>query len=60
MRNGFRRSKLGLRGSTKDLRNGSTLHPTRPRLGGSASFCVLSPMMTTEQAGGRAGGAFRG
>eukprot|EP00969_Alexandrium_andersonii_P146018 6458730-Alexandrium_andersonii.AAC.1 len=60
MQNGFRRSKLELRGSGKDLGVGSNLHPARPSPGGSASFCALSPMATTTQAGGRAGGAFRG
>eukprot|EP00969_Alexandrium_andersonii_P156565 6921721-Alexandrium_andersonii.AAC.1 len=56
MQNGFRRSKLELRGSRNDL----NFHPRRPRPGGSASFCALTPMVTTERAGGRAGGASGG
>eukprot|EP00969_Alexandrium_andersonii_P053583 2357064-Alexandrium_andersonii.AAC.1 len=35
-------------------------HPPRPRPGDSAPFCAMNPMVTTKQAGGRAGGAFRG
>eukprot|EP00969_Alexandrium_andersonii_P084341 3720803-Alexandrium_andersonii.AAC.1 len=60
MRDGFRRSKLELRGTRKAFRVGSKLHPTWSRPRGSASFCALTPMVTTKQAGGRAGGAFRG
>eukprot|EP00969_Alexandrium_andersonii_P286120 12649491-Alexandrium_andersonii.AAC.1 len=52
--NGCRHSKLELRGSRKDRRAGSKLHPRRPRRGGSASFCALSSMVTTKRAGGRA------
>eukprot|EP00969_Alexandrium_andersonii_P223465 9870304-Alexandrium_andersonii.AAC.1 len=60
MQNSLRRSTLELRGSRTDLGVGSKLHPARPRPGGSASFCVLNPMVTTKQAGGRAGGTSRG
>eukprot|EP00969_Alexandrium_andersonii_P036825 1613906-Alexandrium_andersonii.AAC.1 len=60
MQNGVRRSKLELRGSRKVIRVGSKLHPTRPRLGGSASSCALRAVATTKRAGGRARGAFRG
>eukprot|EP00969_Alexandrium_andersonii_P197434 8722147-Alexandrium_andersonii.AAC.1 len=49
--------KLKLHGSRKDLGVGSKLDPTRPRPGGSPSFCVLSPMVMTRHAGGRAEGA---
>eukprot|EP00969_Alexandrium_andersonii_P303310 13408238-Alexandrium_andersonii.AAC.1 len=59
-KNGFRHSKLELRGSRKDLRIGSKLHPARPRPVGSASFCARGPMVTTKRAGGRAGGAYGG
>eukprot|EP00969_Alexandrium_andersonii_P068798 3034398-Alexandrium_andersonii.AAC.1 len=37
----------------------STFHLVRPRPGGSASFCAQNPMVTTKQAGGRAGDASR-
>eukprot|EP00969_Alexandrium_andersonii_P289684 12803813-Alexandrium_andersonii.AAC.1 len=46
-------SELELRGPRSDLK----LAPRRYRLGGSASFCALTPMVTTKQADGRAGGA---
>eukprot|EP00969_Alexandrium_andersonii_P226211 9989278-Alexandrium_andersonii.AAC.1 len=59
MQNGFRRSKLELRGSKKKLRVGSKLHPTRPRPESSASFCALNPMVATKLAGGRDGCASR-
>eukprot|EP00969_Alexandrium_andersonii_P191584 8461425-Alexandrium_andersonii.AAC.1 len=35
------------------------VHPARPRLGGSASFCALRPRVTTRSSGRRAGGAFQ-
>eukprot|EP00969_Alexandrium_andersonii_P135670 6002153-Alexandrium_andersonii.AAC.1 len=57
MQNGNRHSKLELRGTRNDLRVGSKLRPTGSRPGGSASFCGLNPMATTNRAGGRAGGA---
>eukprot|EP00969_Alexandrium_andersonii_P059813 2634177-Alexandrium_andersonii.AAC.1 len=53
MQNGFTRSKLELRGPENDFK----FHPGRPRSGGSASSCALNLMVTTKQAGGRAGGA---
>eukprot|EP00969_Alexandrium_andersonii_P123452 5455422-Alexandrium_andersonii.AAC.1 len=43
---------------TSGLAPNSTLHGLVR--GGSASFRALSPMVTTRQAGGRAGGAFGG
>eukprot|EP00969_Alexandrium_andersonii_P311621 13769905-Alexandrium_andersonii.AAC.1 len=55
MQNGFRRSKLELRGRRTDLRIGPKLHPTKPRPGGSAPFCALNPAVMTK----RAGGAYR-
>eukprot|EP00969_Alexandrium_andersonii_P359035 15452313-Alexandrium_andersonii.AAC.1 len=35
-------------------------HPRGPRPCGSAAFCVLNPLVATNRAGGRAGGAFQG
>eukprot|EP00969_Alexandrium_andersonii_P049940 2191910-Alexandrium_andersonii.AAC.1 len=56
MQNCARRSELELRGPENDPK----FNHRRPRPGDPASFRVLSPMATTKQAGGRAGGAFSG
>eukprot|EP00969_Alexandrium_andersonii_P321179 14191651-Alexandrium_andersonii.AAC.1 len=47
---------LNCAGPENDLK----FQPKRSRPGGSASFCVLNPMETTKQVGGRAEGASRG